>query len=44
MGGNTVIETGEEGMGQVFPTEKPGKGITFEMSIKKVPNKKLSSL
>jgi len=32
------------GMAQRFPEEKPGKGITFEMQMKKLCNKRTEKI
>jgi hypothetical protein len=38
--GNTLIEAGEGKGDRVFVEGKLGRGITFEMSINKITNKK----
>jgi hypothetical protein len=38
---STHIESGGGRMGWGFVERKPGKGITFEMQINKISNKKL---
>ena len=43
-GSRWAKEEGEAGEDRGFSEGKPGKEITFEMQIKKISNKKLSSL
>ena len=40
IGRNIVIEAGDREWYREFPEGKPRKGITFEMKIKKISNKK----